>query len=224
VDPTSGARIEPGRLTALVSARPEESAAIAARLGRTTPGRHGVLWGETTLDDLPIEQVRASIVVSQSDPHLFSGPVRSELGTDHEISGDDSALRAALHTADASDAVDSIDGGLDGELEERGRSLSGGQRQRLALARALLRNPEVLVLIEPTSAVDAHTEARIAERIPKHRNGSTTVVVTASPLVLDRTDTVLVVEDGRVTTSGTHRDLVRNHPAYRRIVLRAEED
>jgi len=219
VDPASGARIEQGRLTAIVSARPEETAEIAARLGRTVPGRHGVTWGDLAIDDLPIEQVRHAIVVSQSDPHLFSGPLRRELGA---LDLDDDALLAALHTADASDAVDSIDGGLDGEVEERGRSLSGGQRQRLALARALLRDPEVLVLVEPTSAVDAHTEARIAERIPKHRNGSTTVVVTASPLMLDRADTVLVVEDGVVTTHGTHHDLVRNNPAYRRIVLRGE--
>ena len=222
MDPVSGVRIEPGQLTAIVSARPEESAAIAARLGRTVPGRHGVTWGDHVLDDLSIEQVRRTIVVSQSDPHLFSGPVRRELGGDGN--GDDDALLAALHTADAADAIDSLDGGLDGELEERGRSLSGGQRQRLALARVLLRDPEVLVLVEPTSAVDAHTEARIAERISKHRNGSTTVVITASPLLLDRADVVLVVEDGVVTTHGTHRDLVRNDPAYRRIVLRGEED
>lgn len=224
VDPASGVRIEGGRLTAIVSARPEETADIAARLGRTAPGRHGVTWGEFAIDDLPIEDVRRMIVVSQSDPHLFSGPVRRELGAATTSRADDDALLAALHTADAFDAVDSIDGGLDGELEERGRSLSGGQRQRLALARALLRDPEVLILIEPTSAVDAHTEARIAERIPKHRNGSTTVLVTASPLLLDRADTVLVVEDGIVTTHGTHHDLVRNNPAYRRIVLRGEDD
>lgn len=223
VDPASGVRIEPGLLTAIVSARPEESADIGARLGRTAAGRHGVTWGDLALDDLPIEDVRRSIVVSQSDPHLFSGPVRRELAAGATQSDDD-ALLAALHTADASDAIDSIDGGHDGELEERGRSLSGGQRQRLALARALLRDPELLILVEPTSAVDAHTEARIAERITKHRNGSTTVLVTASPLLLDRADTILVVEDGVVTTHGTHRDLVRNNPAYRRIVLRGEED
>lgn len=225
VDPASGVRIEPGRLTAIVSARPEESAAIAARLGRTVPGRHGVTRGGVTIDDLPIEDVRRSIVVSQSDPHLFSGPVRRELGADAPSGAerDDLALLAALHTADAMDAIESIDGGLDGELEERGRALSGGQRQRLALVRALLRDPDVLVLVEPTSAVDAHTEARIAERLPKHRNGSTTVVVTASPLVLDRADTVLVVEDGKVTAEGTHRDLSREHPAYRNIVLRGED-
>ena len=227
VDPASGVRVLPGELTAIVSANPEDSAVIAARLGRTVAGRHGVTLGGVAIDDLPIELVRRTIVVSQSDPHLFSGPVRRELGAesgDLDGSHDDDALLAALHTADAMDAIESIDGGLDGELEERGRSLSGGQRQRLALARALLRDPEVLVLVEPTSAVDAHTEARIAERIPKHRNGSTTVVVTASPLVLDRADRVLLVEDGTVTIEGTHRDLVRNNPAYRRVVLRGEDD
>jgi len=227
VDPASGVRALPGELTAIVSANPEDSAAIAARLGRTVAGRHGVTLGGVAIDDLPIELVRRTIVVSQSDPHLFSGPVRRELGAqtaDPDGSHDDDALLAALHTADAMDAIESIDGGLDGELEERGRSLSGGQRQRLALARALLRDPEVLVLVEPTSAVDAHTEARIAERVPKHRSGSATVVVTASPLVLDRADRVLLVEDGTVTREGTHRDLVRNNPAYRRVVLRGEED
>ena len=221
VDPISGVRVGPGQLTAIVSARPEDSGVIAARLGRTLPGRHGVTWGDVKLDDLPIDVVRRRIVVSQPDPHLFSGPVRRELGADGV---DDLALTQALHTADAGDAVDSVDGGLDGELEERGRALSGGQRQRLALARALLRDPEVLVLVDPTSAVDAHTEARIAERLVKHRAGSTTVVVTASPLLLDRADRVLVVEDGVVTASGSHRELVHDVPAYQRIVLRAEED
>ena len=221
VDPTSGVRIVPGQLTAIVSARPEDSGVIAARLGRAMPGRHGVTWGGAALDDLPIDEVRRSIVVSQPDPHLFSGPVRRELGADDV---DDLVLGRALHTADAADAVDSVDGGLDGELEERGRALSGGQRQRLALVRALLRDPEILILVDPTSAVDAHTEARIAERLVAHRAGATTVVVTASPLLLDRAHRVLVVEDGVVTTSGSHRELVREHPAYQRIVLRAEGD
>src|SRR6478736_3172115 len=163
-------RHEAGLVTALVGARPEETAALAHRLGRTRPGRHGVRWGEVPLDDLPVDAVRSRVVVSEADPHLFSGPVREALGG-------------------ASD-------------EERGRALSGGQRQRVALARALLRDPEVLVLIEPTSAVDAHTEARIAERLVAHRVGRTTVLVTASPLLLDRADTVVLVEDGRVTAVG----------------------
>ncbi len=219
VDPVSGVVVEPGRLTALVAERPEETAAIAARLGRTVRGRHGVTWGDVALDDLPVQEVRARVLVGHPDPRLFSGPLRRELG-----GADDGARLAALAVADARDALAAVDGGLDGELEERGRSLSGGQRQRLALARALLRDPEVLVLVEPTSAVDAHTEARIAERLAEHRRGRTTVVVTASPLLLDRADVVLLVEGGRVTASGTHHDLVHHHPGYRRVVIRGEED
>jgi ABC-type multidrug transport system fused ATPase/permease subunit len=79
------------------------------------------------------------------------------------------------------------------------------------------------VLIEPTSAVDAHTEARIAERLVAHRVGRTTVLVTASPLLLDRADSVVLVEHGRVTAVGRHHELLRTHPAYRDVVLRGGE-
>jgi ABC-type multidrug transport system fused ATPase/permease subunit len=216
-DPASGVVVEPGVLTALVSADPQDTSAVAHRLGRTTPGRHGVRWGCTSLDDLPVAAVRERVVVSETEPHLFSGPVREALGG----SSDDQRL-AAIHVASALDVLEAIEDGLDGELEERGRALSGGQRQRVSLARAILRDPEVLVLVEPTSAVDAHTEARIAERLVEHRRGRTTVVVTASPLLLDRADTVLLLEQGVVTASGRHHDLLRSHPAYRDVVLRGE--
>ena len=217
VDPLSGVVVEPGRLTALVSARPEETSVIAHRLGRTTPGRHGVRWGETALDDLPISAVRARVVVSEAEPHLFSGPLREALG-----GASDEQRLAGIHVASAFDVLEAVEHGLDGVLEERGRALSGGQRQRVSLARALVRDPEVLVLVEPTSAVDAHTEARIAERLVQARRGRTTVLVTASPLLLDRADTVLLVEGGVVTASGRHHDLLRSHPAYRDVVLRGE--
>jgi ABC-type bacteriocin/lantibiotic exporter with double-glycine peptidase domain len=121
--------------------------------------------------------------------------------------------------------LDSLPGGLDGELTEKGRSLSGGQRQRVALARALLTDAEVLVLVEPTSAVDAHTEARIATRLADLRRGRTTVVVTASPLVLDVVDEVALVAGGRVQVTGRHRDLMdgthEDAIAYRAVVSRA---
>ena len=217
VDPVTGVVIEPGRVTALVSARPEETAELAHRLGRTRPGRHGVRWGSVPLDDLPVDAVRARVVVSEADPHLFSGPVREALG-----GSSDDERHAAVWVTSASDALEALEHGMDGELEERGRALSGGQRQRVALARALLRDPEVLVLIEPTSAVDAHTEARIAERLVAHRAGRTTVLVTASPLLLDRADTVVLVEGGRVVATGRHHDLLRSHPGYRDVVLRGE--
>jgi len=109
-------------------------------------------------------------------------------------------------------------------VEERGRSYSGGQRQRLALTRALLADPEVLVLVEPTSAVDAHTEARIASRLARARAGRTTVVTTASPLLLGEADEVVFLEGGRVTASGTHHELLTSHAAYRDVVIRGEGD
>lgn len=226
VDPASGVRAQPGRVTAIVSAEPEESAAIAHRLGRIGPGSFGVRWGESVLDDLPIAEVRRRIVVSEPSPHLFSGSVRAELlaGADHAADESAGRLARALDLADARDVFEAIEGGLDGVLQERGRTLSGGQRQRLALARALVRDPEVLVLIEPTSAVDAHTEARIARRLHEQRRGRTTVLVTASPLLLATADEVLLVESGEVTDQGTHHDLLRRSTAYRDIVLRGGED
>ncbi|NHA69939.1 ABC transporter transmembrane domain-containing protein [Phycicoccus flavus] len=219
VDPASGVEVQPGLLTALVSARPEETALVAARLGRTLPGRHGVTWAGVPLDDLAVAEVRRRILVSQADPRLFSGPLRDELG-----GTDDESRLVAIDVADAGDALSAVDGGLDGEVEERGRSLSGGQRQRLALARALLRDAEVLVLVEPTSAVDAHTEARVAGRLADHRKGRTTVLVTASPLLLEHADVVHLVGDGRVLATGTHRELSRTEPGYRAVVVRGEED
>jgi ABC-type multidrug transport system fused ATPase/permease subunit len=91
------------------------------------------------------------------------------------------------------------------------------------LARALTADPDVLVLVEPTSAVDAHTEARIASRLPAQRAGRTTVLTTTSPLMLDTADEVAFLEAGRVVAVGTHRDLLRDVPAYRRVVTREEE-
>jgi len=102
--------------------------------------------------------------------------------------------------------------------------LSGGQRQRVRLARAALAEPEVLVLVDPTSAVDAHTEARIAERLGDARRGRTTVVATTSPLMLDRADHVVYVENGRVVAEGTHRDLLDGESGYATTVTRGEDE
>ncbi|WP_343954418.1 ABC transporter ATP-binding protein, partial [Nonomuraea longicatena] len=127
------------------------------------------------------------------------------------------------HAACATDIVDALPDGLDAVVAEAGREFSGGQQQRLRLARALLTDPEVLILVEPTSAVDAHSEARIAERLAKARAGRTTLVVTTSPLVLDRTDQVVYVQDGRLHAQGTHRELLDTSPEYTATVTRGED-
>ena len=230
-DRRSGVRIRSGGLTALVSARPEETAAIADRLGRFGRGPHDVTWSGLPLDELALAEVRERIVVSEADPRLFTGTLRGELlagrRTDPDSDSDsdsDAELYEALAVASALDVLEAVPDGLDGLVEERGRSYSGGQRQRLALTRALLAEPEVLVLVEPTSAVDAHTEARIATRLAQARRGRTTVVTSASPLLLGEADEVILVEDGRVTATGTHHELLAGHPAYRDIVTRGGED
>jgi len=92
------------------------------------------------------------------------------------------------------------------------------------LARALAADPEVLVLVEPTSAVDAHTEAGIADRLRRHRSGRTTVVTTSSPLLLDRVDTVAFLRDGVVVAQGSHRELLTEVEAYRAVVTRDEQE
>ena len=111
---------------------------------------------------LSIDAVRRRIVVSEADPVIFSGTLRRELDPWERADGDDERIHTAIAVANAEDVVEALPEGLDAHVDERGRSFSGGQRQRLVLARALLSDAEVLVLVEPTSAVDAHTEARIA--------------------------------------------------------------
>ena len=221
-DLSSGVTVEPALLTCLVSAVPTETAAIAARLGRVAPG-DGVVLGEQPLETLPLEDVRRLIVVSESDPVLFSGELRGQLDP-WGRAGSDESIQRALAVANAGDVMEGIRDGLDTVIDERGRSFSGGQRQRLALARALLADPEILVLVEPTSAVDAHTEARIARDLRAARRDRTTVIVTTSPLVLDQADRVVLVTDGRVVAEGGHRELLRAREDYRDTVTRGESE
>ena len=129
----------------------------------------------------------------------------------------------ALASASALDVVDALPDGLATDLPERGRSLSGGQRQRLALARSLVADPEVLILDEPTSAVDAHTEARIGLGLRDARAGRTTVVFTTSPLLLEHVDVVAFLKDGRIQATGQHRQLLRENADYRWTVTRGED-
>jgi ABC-type multidrug transport system fused ATPase/permease subunit len=146
--------------------------------------------------------------------------MREELAGGRDRSDD--VLRAALATASADDIMDALPEGLDTPIAERGREFSGGQQQRLRLARALAVDAPITILVEPTSAVDAHTEARIAARLRDARQGRTTVIATTSPLMLDRVDHVIYVEDGKAIADGTHRELLSAEPRYAATVTRGE--
>ena len=221
VDPVSGIRARNGLLTAIVSAEADRAAELADRLGRYDASSE-VRYGGVTLASATRADLRDRILVSDTGTQLFTGTLRDELDPAHRRT--DEELLAAIRTASAEDVLVALPDGLDSDVEEKGRSFSGGQRQRLILVRALLADPSVLVLVEPTSAVDAHTEMRIAERLADHRAGRSTVVLTSSPLLLDRVDEVIFVAAGRVVAVGKHRQLLEEQPQYRNTVTRQTED
>ncbi len=228
-DPATGLRVPAHRFTAVVCGDPDMAGRLADRLGGHAPEPGlSVLLGGVPLDELSLDQARTAVLVQDKDPVLLSGTLRELL--DVPASG---TVRAedALAAAQCADVLDALVQGsldvsdpMDARITERGRSLSGGQRQRLALARSLVADPEVLVLDEPTSAVDSHTEARIADGLRRLRSGRTTVVLTSSPLLLDRADEVVFLHEGEVVATGRHRELIGTEPRYRAVVTRETED
>ncbi|WDF41387.1 ABC transporter ATP-binding protein [Streptomyces sp. T12] len=221
-DPESGVRVLPGRLTALAAALPADATAVVDRLGRYVPS--AAAWGDVPLSEIALPQLRERILVADHEADLFAGTLRELIAGHAGPDGrDEAAITRAVHTAVAEDIVRALPDGLDTPIDAQGRNLSGGQRQRVRLVRALLADPEVLLAIEPTSALDAHTEARVAERLHTERRGRTTVVTSTSPLLLDRADTVHYLVDGKVAATGTHHELMDSEPGYRALVARDED-
>ncbi|KRV48272.1 ABC transporter permease [Wenjunlia vitaminophila] len=238
VDPTSGLTVPAGSFTAVVCGDPDTAGRLADRLGGHSPDGAGAaspLLGGVALDRVPLETARTAVLVQDKDPVLLSGTLRDLLDVPSSGAVTPQAALAAAECADVLSVLARTLPGPDagaaaGErdamgarLTERGRSLSGGQRQRLALARSLVVDPPVLVLDEPTSAVDAHTEARIARGLRTLREGRTTVVFTSSPLLLGLAERVVFVPEGEVVAAGRHQDLLRTHRGYRSVVTRVED-
>ncbi|MET9508426.1 ABC transporter ATP-binding protein [Streptomyces flavidovirens] len=239
-DPATGLLAPEGRFTAVVCGDPDVAGRLAEHLGghATSDTAAGTGTGETppsallggvALDDLPLITARGAVLVQDKDPVLLSGTLAELL--DVPASGNvaaadalDAAQCGDVLAALAQASADSTDDPMRTRITERGRSLSGGQRQRLALARSLVTDPQVLVLDEPTSAVDSHTEARVAAGVKRLRTGRTTVVFASSPLVLDQADRVVLVHEGEVAAVGTHRELLHTDPRYRAVVTRETDD
>ncbi|MGW6406518.1 ABC transporter ATP-binding protein [Streptomyces vinaceus] len=234
-DPATGLLAPAGRFTAVVCGDPDLAGRLAERLGGH-PADDGpaaeqgsVLLGGVALDELALDTARTLVLVQDKDPVLLSGTLRELFAVPASGVVEPGAALAAAQCGDVLDALlqsapDGVDDPMDARITERGRSLSGGQRQRLALARSLATDPEVLVLDEPTSAVDSHTEARIADGITALRAGRTTVVLASSPLILDRADRVVLIHEGAVAATGTHRELLHGEPLYRAVVTRETDE
>jgi len=218
--------VEAGAMVGVVAAQSVDADALVKVLsGQLVPGEYGgeVRVGGVKLEELDLAESHRALLVEPHKTDLFTGSLRSNLLTGDE-GADGDRLDAVLRSSCAVDVVEVHGGGLDHGVTERGASLSGGQRQRLTLARALLRRAPVLVLHEPTTAVDAVTEGAVAQGITELRHGSrahtfTTLIVTCSPALLAATDRVVFLDEGRVAATGSHAELMRRQD-YRSAVLR----
>jgi len=218
-------RLVPGEFVGVLATDPRDAEALLELLsGRGDPeGTDGsVTVGGVPVHDLDLAALRATVLVEEHGSALFEGTLRSNLVTGAEP--DDERLLDALRAASAEDLVVGHPDGLDRPVSDQATNLSGGQRQRVALARALASDPPVLVLHDPTTAVDAVTEEAIARGVAAARTGRSTagatLVVAASPALLSRADRVVVLVGGRVHRTGTHARLVEEDRHYGEAVLR----
>lgn len=214
--------IEPGQTMALVGATGSGKSTVTALV----PRLYDVAEGRVTVDgvdvrDLTLRSLRAEVGVAFEDPILFSASVHENLVMGRPISSG-AELQRALEVAQAG-FVWKLPWGLETRVGEQGHSLSGGQRQRLALARAVLGGPRILVLDDPLSAVDVHTEGVIEEALRSVLDGVTALLVVHRPSTLALADRVALIEGGRVAAMGTHSELMRSQPLYRALLSQTTE-
>ncbi|WP_245955714.1 ABC transporter ATP-binding protein [Nonomuraea fuscirosea] len=208
-----------GEFVAIAAYQAQAAADLAAVLAvRVPPGAYeGVVRvGGQDLADLPVEGIREHLLVNPYDGEIFAGTLRTNI----DPSGTARLLPEAVAASMLTDVVALHPEGLDHGVRDRGANLSGGQRQRLSLARALAADAGILVLHDPTTAVDAVTEQLIARNLARLRANRTTVVITSSPAFLDAADRVLVLDGGVITADDTHRGLLGTDAGYRQAVAR----
>jgi ATP-binding cassette subfamily B protein len=215
--------IEPGQTMALVGATGSGKTVLTALVARL----HDVTAGSVLIDDMPVDQLgldelRRTVSLAFEEPTLFSASVRENI-TLGRPAASEGELREAIEVAQAG-FVHDLPFGLETRVGEQGLSLSGGQRQRLALARAVLGRPRVLVLDDPLSALDVHTEAQV-ERALRQVLGQTTALVVAhrasTVLLADR---VALLAGGRITAVGSHRELLATNEVYRNLLSQKSEE
>ncbi|WP_431929182.1 ABC transporter ATP-binding protein [Nonomuraea jabiensis] len=211
--------VSAGEFVAIAAYQPRAAAELVSILAvNVPPGAYGgvVRVGGREVADLSIEGVRELMLVNPYDAEIFAGTLRTNI----DPAGTGRLVAAAVEASMLVDVVALHPEGLDHGVRDRGANLSGGQRQRLSLARALAADAGILVLHDPTTAVDAVTEQLIARNVAELRRGRTTVVITSSPALLDAADRVLVLDDGVITAEDTHRNLLTTDENYRLAVAR----
>ncbi|WP_326665530.1 ABC transporter ATP-binding protein [Streptomyces sp. NBC_00385] len=212
-------RVAAGEFVAITAYQPRAAADFASILAVNVPPQEydgTVRISGREIADLSVEAIREHMLVNPYDGEIFAGTLRTNI----DPAGTSRTVPEAVEASMLTDVVALHRDGLDYAIRDRGANLSGGQRQRLSLARALAADTDVLVLHDPTTAVDAVTEQLIARNLVKLRRGRTTVVISSSPAVLDAADRVLVLDDGIITAEDTHRNLLATDEAYCLAVAR----
>ncbi|MEU3492463.1 ABC transporter ATP-binding protein [Kitasatospora cineracea] len=209
--------VRPGETLALVGATGSGKTTLTALLPRLyEPTAGSITLDGTDIRDLDRAELRREVAVAFEEPTLFSATVRENVLMGAPGAGP-GQVAAALATAQAG-FVDKLPAGLDTEVGEQGLSLSGGQRQRLALARAVVGEPRFLVLDDPLSALDVHTEALVERALRQVLADTTALVVAHRPSTVLLADRVALLADGRIAAVGTHQELLRSCPAYRALM------
>ncbi|MFJ7275159.1 ABC transporter transmembrane domain-containing protein [Kitasatospora sp. NPDC098663] len=212
--------VHPGTTVGVVTPDPAVAAALLDVLAlRCPPERGRVELDGVPLAELRLAAARGTLLVADHEADLFDLTVAENVRGPADAPADPALVARAMAAADADQVLRVLPHGAHGRIGERGRALSGGQRQRVALARALAADPAVLVLHEPTTAVDAATEAKIADGLRTMRTGRTTLLVTTSPILLRGCDRVVFLDHGSVRAAGTHRELTTDQPSYRAAVM-----
>jgi ATP-binding cassette subfamily B protein len=191
---------------------------LVPRLADATGGR--VLVGGTDVRDIPLAELRAAVGCAFEEATLFSASVLENV-TFGAASASDDEVEAALTAAQARFAYD-LPWGLDTRIGEQGMALSGGQRQRVALARAILARPQVLILDDPLSALDVHTEERVTRALGEILTGVTAIVVAHRPSTVALADRVALLDGGVIAATGSHRELMANEPIYANLMTMEE--
>ncbi|MCY3649546.1 MAG: ABC transporter ATP-binding protein [Acidimicrobiaceae bacterium] len=209
--------VEPGETVAVVG----RTGSGKSTLGRLLPRFYDVDRGEVRIDgvdvrDLRIPDLRRAVTVATDDPFLFATSVRDNVAFARP-DADEASVAVALVDA-AAGFVTSMPGGTETRLGERGSTISGGQRQRLAIARALVADPAVLVLDDATSAIDTEVEERIHSALRRRRSHRTTIVIAHRLSTIALADRVVFIADGKVAASGSHRHLLSTVPAYAEVL------
>ncbi|HEX3493461.1 MAG TPA: ABC transporter ATP-binding protein [Streptosporangiaceae bacterium] len=214
--------LAPGETVALVGATGSGKTTLlqlVPRLADVTTG--AIRLDGTDVRDLPLGVLRARLGCAFEDPTLFSASVRENVSYGMPDASEDD-INAALAVAQA-DFVPDLPWGLDTRIGEQGMALSGGQRQRIALARAILGRPHVLLLDDPLSALDVHTEAKVTRALGEVLTMSTALIVAHRPSTVLLADRVALLSHGVISAVGTHRQLLATQPAYRDL-MSAEPD